>query len=334
MRTLALLILALLGPLEASGQRGFAGLDLSRYAAPARLVDIGGRRLNLFCLGSGSPTVVFQTQLGEAAWGWALVHAEVAKHARACVYDRAGLGFSEPSIAPGTAMHAANDMKELLDRAEERPPYLLVGASYGALVARYFATKYPGSVSAMVLVDGHHEDEFDRINKLSGGKYALMMASVEEHHQNCLAASRRHISPRSPEYTSCVPPPPSFANRRLTAVNLSQFLSPHYWESALSEWQSLHAASTQQVRSLDEKLTSIPVVALVRSVSPFAIPGRPPSALNRAVERENAKMQQETASLSLFGRTVVIPQAGHAIHLDNPRVVIQQVLLVHRSVRL
>jgi pimeloyl-ACP methyl ester carboxylesterase len=231
-------------------------------------------------------------------------------------------------------MHAANDMKELLDRAEERPPYLLVGASYGALVARYFATKYPGSVSAMVLVDGHHEDEFDRINKLSGGKYALMMASVEEHHQNCLAASRRHISPRSPEYTSCVPPPPSFANRRLTAVNLSQFLSPHYWESALSEWQSLHAASTQQVRSLDEKPTSIPVVALVRSVSPFAIPGRPPSALNRAVERENAKMQQETASLSLFGRTVVIPQAGHAIHLDNPRAVIQQVLLVHRSVRL
>jgi len=37
------------------------------YARPGRLVDAGGFRLNLYCMGSGSPTVVF-----DSGWGdWA-----------------------------------------------------------------------------------------------------------------------------------------------------------------------------------------------------------------------------------------------------------------------
>lgn len=310
------------------------GFDLSPYAAPARLVDIGGRRLNLLCQGEGSPTVIFEAQLGEASWDWAPVHATVAEHTRSCIYDRAGIGFSDPSGRPGTAINAVEDLRTLLDRAQEPPPYLLVGASYGALIARYFAAKMTQDVSALVLVDGHHEEEFERINVLSKGKYAEMMESVGRQYKYCAAAAHKHIAPASSEFRACVVPAPSFANRKLAAAHLAQQLSQDYWDSTLSEWDNLDRTSAFQVRALNDKLRNTPIVALIRSISPFSPPGRPTSYLSAAVEQENKQMQQETAKLSSSGRTLVIPRASHSIHLDNSaavaEVVVNEVARVRR----
>ena len=77
-----------------------AASDTSAYAQRHELVDIGGRKLNLYCTGSGSPTVVFDAGAGLAGWDRLLVHPHIAKTNKACIYDRAGLGFSEPSGRP------------------------------------------------------------------------------------------------------------------------------------------------------------------------------------------------------------------------------------------
>ena len=326
MRLFALVFALLLAPPQVQAQSAQSRLDLSPYAGPSRLVDIGGRRLNLLCLGNGRPTVVFEAQLGEAAWDWAPVHAQVSQHTRACIYDRAGLGFSDPSSRPGTALNAAQDLAELLSRAQEQPPYLLVGASYGALIARYFAAQHSRQVSGLVLVDGHHEDEFTRINQLSAGKYAAMMDSMEQSYRQCAAAASNHIAPGSAEYNACVGPPPSFANRAIAAAHLAQALSTNYWESALSEWENLNRVSAVQVRAVNGGLREVPMLALVRSISPFDAPGKPASALSVAVEHENTRMQQETAMLSTSGSIRIIPGASHAIHLDNPPAVAKAVL--------
>ncbi len=326
MRFFAFLLTHLIALSEAQAQQALAKVDLSMYVVPSLMVDVGDRRLNLLCIGSGSPTVVFETQLGEAAWNWAPIHAQVAKSTRACVYDRAGLGFSDPSNRPGTAVNAAQDLAELLSRAQERPPYLLVGASYGAMIARYFAARHSHQVSALVLVDGHHEDNFARIDKLSAGKYAPMMGSLEQRYRQCVAAARRHIKPGSADYADCVEPPPDFANRALSAVHFAQSVSPSYWESALSEWENLNRASADQVRSVKADVRDIHILALIRSISPFSDPTKPPSALSAAVEQENVLMQRETAALSATGSTRIVPKAGHSIHFDNPAALVQAVL--------
>jgi pimeloyl-ACP methyl ester carboxylesterase len=326
MRVSAFALALVIAPAQVHAQSIQSKLDLSAYVHPSRLVDIGGRKLNLLCIGRGSPTVVFEAQLGEAAWNWARVHSLVAQHSRACIYDRAGLGFSDPSNRPGTTVNAAQDLSELLSRAEEKPPYLLVGASYGAMIARYFAAKHAGSVSGVVLVDGHHEDEFKRINQLSSGKYAAMMDSFGQGYRQCAAAARAHITPDSSEYKACVGPPPAFANRELAAAHLAQALSPDYWTSSLSEWENLNSLSADQVRTVNSEMRHIHVLALIRSISPFADPTKPASALSVAVEQENMRMQQETASLSATGTTRIIPRAGHAIHLDNPADLTRAVL--------
>ena len=93
----------------------------SPFAHPQQMVDVGGRRLNLYCSGSGPVTVVFDSGSGDAGWAWQAVQPEIAQRTRACVYDRAGLGFSDPSPLPGTSVNAVADLHALLGKAGVRP---------------------------------------------------------------------------------------------------------------------------------------------------------------------------------------------------------------------
>ena len=81
--------------------------SLSKNNPPlGQRVDIGAHRLHLHCIGEGAPTVVFEAGLNEFSVQWTSVQNEVAKFARACAYDRAGLGWSDQGTLPrsGAAM--------------------------------------------------------------------------------------------------------------------------------------------------------------------------------------------------------------------------------------
>src|SRR6201996_7365916 len=91
MNKILLLALTLSSPLA------FADAPGAEFAVPHRLVDIGGRKLNLFCSGTGSPTVVFESPSGGAGWEWWAVQPKIAAKTRARIYDRAGYGFNDPS---------------------------------------------------------------------------------------------------------------------------------------------------------------------------------------------------------------------------------------------
>jgi pimeloyl-ACP methyl ester carboxylesterase len=133
----------------------------------AGLVDIGGgRKMYLQCRGAGSPTVVFVSGLKASAEDWntaekqaPTVFAEVAKFTRVCAYDRPGtpvgekLSRSDPVRQPTTAQDAVSDLHALLRAAKEPTRYVMVGHSYGGLVAKLYARFYPQDVSGQVLVD-------------------------------------------------------------------------------------------------------------------------------------------------------------------------------------
>src|SRR6267154_4674224 len=73
-----------------------------QYPPPGELIDIGGRKLHLYCTGKGTPTVVLMAGGGAFSIDWALVQAEVAQNTRVCSYDRAGLAWSDPGPADET----------------------------------------------------------------------------------------------------------------------------------------------------------------------------------------------------------------------------------------
>src|SRR5215471_21002146 len=128
------------------------------YASHGQLVDAGGFRLNLYCMGSGSPTVVFDSGWGDWAPAWSKVQPAVAKWTRACSYDRAGTGFSEPGPLPRTSVRIANELHTALHRAGIAGPYILVGSAFGGDNIRTFAVLYMDEVAGMVMDDADSTD--------------------------------------------------------------------------------------------------------------------------------------------------------------------------------
>ena len=123
-----------------------------------RRIDIGGRQLYFEVAGEGIPTVVFESGIECGAASLANLADAVQGFTRALIYDRAGIGQSDPAPVPRTAQDMANDLWDLLTQAQVPGPYLLVGHSYGGLPLRLFATQHRNEVAGMVLLDASYPD--------------------------------------------------------------------------------------------------------------------------------------------------------------------------------
>ena len=128
---------------------------------PGRLVDVGGWRLHINCTGEarpGRPTVILESGVGDFSVEWSLVQPTVASFARTCSYDRAGDGWSDIGPYPRTFHQIVYELHTLLERAGEKPPFVLVGHSYGGWLVRLYQVTYPSDVSGMVLVEAGADD--------------------------------------------------------------------------------------------------------------------------------------------------------------------------------
>ena len=143
-------------------------VDRRRYPPPGRLVDIGGYRLHLNCQGkrlSGDPTIVAEAGAYGNSLTWSRIQPELARYGQVCIYDRAGLGWSDPGPGPQTGRQIAFEPHTLLQRAGIKGPFVLVGHSLGGLYVRLYASQYPEDVAGVVLVDSVHEDQYADVQK-------------------------------------------------------------------------------------------------------------------------------------------------------------------------
>lgn len=137
-----------------------------QYSPLGKLIDIGGWKLHL--LGEGTdkkgPAIILEAGIGDFSFDWSLVQPEVAKFAPVYSYDRAGSAWSDMGPKPHTMHQDVYNFHTLLKKANIQSPYILVGASHGALLVRLFAQEYPNEVAGLVLVDGGYEDNTMFIN--------------------------------------------------------------------------------------------------------------------------------------------------------------------------
>ena len=131
--------------------------DPPPFPPPGQLIDIGGWHLHLNCTESSrasQSTVVLESGIGDFSVEWSLVQRGVSKLARVCSYDRAGDGWSEMGPHPRTFHQIAYELHTLLDKAGVKPPFVLVGHSYGGGLVRQYQSIYPSEVAGIVLVEG------------------------------------------------------------------------------------------------------------------------------------------------------------------------------------
>jgi pimeloyl-ACP methyl ester carboxylesterase len=131
---------------------------------PGAMVEIGDHRLYLQCVGSGSPTIVWEAGYTNSGWidTAQYLMGRLAPISRICAYDRRGQGFSDPNPADDFLhwSQTVTDLHTLLQKAGVSGPYVIAGYSFGGLLARLYAYTYRSEVAGLVLVDPAHEDQF------------------------------------------------------------------------------------------------------------------------------------------------------------------------------
>jgi pimeloyl-ACP methyl ester carboxylesterase len=139
--------------------------DSSESVLKLQKVDLGGHSLQLLIGGQGSPAVIFEGGFGTGIASWSTVQKDVAAFAQTVSYDRAGLGQSDPGPKPRSAKQIATELHAALEKSGVKPPYVMVGHSFGGIYVRVFADMYPKEVVGMVLIDPSQESFNDWLIK-------------------------------------------------------------------------------------------------------------------------------------------------------------------------
>jgi pimeloyl-ACP methyl ester carboxylesterase len=139
--------------------------------AVERRIRVNGHELFLRCTGTGVPVVILEAGLSDSTEVWGRVQELASDRTRVCSYDRLGNGKSGRAGRTRNPLEAVADLRALLDKAGVPPPYVLVGHSYGGLLVRLFAHRYPTQVVGMVVVDSSHEG----LTAPAGGASSVMM---------------------------------------------------------------------------------------------------------------------------------------------------------------
>ncbi|MEO1402873.1 MAG: alpha/beta hydrolase [Cyanobacteria bacterium J06635_1] len=296
-----------------------------KYPPPGKLVDIGGYKLHLHCTGEGRPTVILEdgpTFAGSLAWS--KVQPEVAKFARVCSYDRAGILWSEPSPQPREARQMAMELHAALDKAQIAPPYVLVGLSVGGVYNRVFAELYPNEVVGMVLVEASHPDQearfpVNQVKAFPSGRGASLLKGF------AATGVLRLLHLWSDPNPSNVP---------TEVKKVSTGFMPRSTTALLQEMKSFEASfqSAKQAQPLGDK----PLV-VVTSSQASDLDDLPPGWTREYIKQRDEvwqTLQTELLWLSTNSQQLTAAHSGPLLYYDQPDLVIQAIRQVMDAVRL
>jgi pimeloyl-ACP methyl ester carboxylesterase len=301
------------------------------------LVDIGrGRHLNIVCIGRGEPAVVFlQGHTGDIT-NWRKVRGPVSGFTRACFYDRAGMGYSDPSSKPMTASNVADDLHILLRADGIKTPVVLVGHSLGGLFATLYADKFPSDLAGLVLVDPSFSGQFDytvgpgdrKIITQSNDQWDALLRTCEK------LAQENHLS-RTDSH-DCFHVPTNIAPEEAGYVT-SQFYRPSYYASLRSEYENFDVVKTTapldgvQERRLAHPFGSLPLEVLTAQLT---FSGATVSEMGKKTIGGVWKSgHDKLAQRSTRGESIVVANAYHFIQLDHPDAVVAAIRKVVMEAR-
>ena len=282
--------------------------DIQAYPPLGQMVDVGGYRLHINCIGTGSPTVVIDAGLGGWSLTWNSVQEEVAKTTRICTYDRAGMGYSEASPLPRTAQQFAIELHTLLERANISGPYVLVGHSLGGLTVRIFVHDYPTEVAGVVLIESMNPRQ--------------------------MGQPQTEIAPQA-SYQPSAFSLPFFLGR----IGLVRVLAEPLGliQNLPAQTQSAYAAFAVTPRTVQEwvdEFTSVQVsLAQANAVSSF---GDLPlivltAALNQQADWQT--MQTELLPLSSNSQQMFADKSGHNMEIDQPEAAVAAIVSMISQLR-
>ncbi|MEN9501217.1 MAG: hypothetical protein RI964_502 [Pseudomonadota bacterium] len=300
--------------------------DLNKHPAPGRMVSVNGLNYHLNCIGTGFPTIILEAGLGESSLSWHPVQAKLAQTTQVCAYDRAGLGWSDPTDEPMPPEHVATNLDVLLRNASIKPPFVFVCHSRGGIFCRNFYHQFPREVKGLVLVDSTHEQSPFREYRYAKVDYfkqqvqmliAPVLSRIGIIRLMGWANADRQPSPLPPDILAAKTAVQNRTDTTLAVVN------------EIAVMRKGLDSSTPPPPSLGD----LPLVVLTSGKGiDSELAEREAKASNSSVEnavaiaRIERTAQQELAALSSNSKHVIAEKSGHFIMYDQPDLLISNVL--------
>lgn len=277
--------------------------DRQQYPPPGQMIDIGGHRLHLYCLGTGSPTVILEAAAPGWSLYWSTVQPQLAQTTRVCAYDRAGLGWSDPAPQGWTQEGMAADLHALLRAAGESGPYVVVAHSLGGLVARTYARAFPDDLAGLVLLDATSDEDFDEL--------AAAAATTVPQLDAAIGSSRPGV--------------PVIGMPAGTSPEVVMAFTPEILQGVKIEFEALDRLPAERKRPGGfGDLGDLPLVVVRRGKTE-----QPPSE----TDLRHIRIQENLAKLSTDAKLIVAQNSGHTIPLDEPAVVAEAVRGIVDAIR-
>jgi len=298
--------------------------DRRRYGADGRWVTIGnGSRLYLFEMGSGEPTILFEAGIGATHLNWRGIQDAISGSARTISYDRCGLGWSSRCRTTRIPGNIATELHQMLHRAGYKPPFILVGHSFGGLVMRRYAVLYPDEVAGVVLIDPMRCDQWPPLDPSKQSqidlgrrliRFAVPVAScglarlmvsllfcrasrLSDQIVGAAGAHKRHV---------------------LTRIKTEVRKMPRStWPAVASHWSrpGFYAGIRSHISSIPATVTEMDAVKPIREIPVTVLTPATASPLTHDhLSRIGDRVEQ-----------VIAHSSDHWIHLDEPELVIDSI---------
>jgi pimeloyl-ACP methyl ester carboxylesterase len=327
-----LLFLLLTSVIDVNASDDSAPAD-SVYASPGQLVDAGGFRLNLYCMGKGSPTVVFDSGWGDWAPAWSKVQPQVAKWTRACSFDRAGTGFSEPGPMPRTSVRIAGELRTALHHAGIAGPYILVGSAFGGNNLRTFADLYMREVAGLVMVDADADDVGPKAMQEEAHRGHASIPSDLRDCRDALAGHKPNQACAEQFFFRGLPEAEWSAELNAKVLEIAQTKLATYdaYASEMEQTSAGEAWLQQHRRSFGSR----PIRVLTSGNHGVGhLDKKPPDTPKHLeYEQQNTAAQARWLGLSSNAKQILVRDSSEYIQFDKPQIVIDAIREVYDAAR-
>jgi pimeloyl-ACP methyl ester carboxylesterase len=283
-------------------------IDERKYPPPGSLVDVGGYRLHLNCTGEGTPTVLMDAGLGGSSLDWSTVQPEVAKFARVCAYDRAGMAWSDAGVQPRTSQQIVKELHTLLGNAGVPAPYVLVAHSLGGINMQLYASQYPNEVAGMVLVDSSHENQFSRKDLPQIPSFLPLLIKMLTPFGVARIINKVAEPPNLP---------PDIERERTALYSHTRSMY-----AVADEMSAIHT-SAAQLHAAPMRLGDKPLIVLTHGIKETTPFNKPEDA--ERMEQAWREFQADLARRSSKGKQIIAEKSGHYIQFYQPELVIDTI---------
>jgi pimeloyl-ACP methyl ester carboxylesterase len=272
---------------------------------PGKLINVGTHRLHINCVGTGTPSVIIDSGIGGFSLEWFKIQNNLANDVRVCTYDSAGYGWSDLGPRPRTTTRIVKELRTLLSEAKIPGPYLLVGHSFGGYNIRYFASEYPELTAGLVLIDSSHPqqfntEEFKRIEPKEKTKKYKNSINIR--------LIRPIIADNYPHQKKRI------AYRLMSSMKSISTL--------MNEMDFMEVSAQQLAGRKDQQPYKFPVIIITRGKRVWAN-----NELGDRREQQWTTLQNDMESISLNSDHFFAYDSGHVVHLDQPNLVSENILL-------